>query len=169
MEKRTGIITMQGGPLTLAGNPVKVGDQAPDFTVLDNSLAPVTLKDAAGKKVILSIMPSVDTSVCAQQTRRFNEEAAKLDDVVVYTISVDLPFALGRFCSAEGIDAVKTLSDHKDLSFGSQYGFIIDELRLLARGIVVVDQDGKIAHLEIVPEVTDHPDYDAALAAVASL
>lgn len=169
MSLRTGIITMKGNPLTLSGTPVQVGDVAPDFTVLDNGLSPVTLKESLGKKVIISVVPSVDTSVCAAQTRRFNEEAARLNDVVIYTISADLPFALGRFCAAEGIDAVKTLSDHKDLSFGLNYGFVIDELRILSRGILVISPEGRIVHLEIVPEVTNHPDYDAALAAINNL
>lgn len=166
MIKRENIITMQGGPLTLVGPEIKVGDVAPDFTVLDTNLGPVKLSDAKGKKVIISVAPSIDTSVCAAQTRKFNEEAGKIDNVEIYCISNDLPFALGRFCAAEGIDAVKTLSDHKDLSFGSQYGYVIDELRLLARGIVVVDEGGKVVYVEYVPEVTDHPNYEAALAAV---
>lgn len=166
MIKRKNIVTIEGNPLTLVGPEIKVGDVAPDFTVLNQNLAPVKLSDAKGKKVLISIAPSIDTSVCAAQTRKFNEEVAKLDDVAIYCISVDLPFALGRFCAAEGIDAVQTLSDHKDLNFGEQYGFAIEELRLLARGIVVVDADGKVTHVEYVPEVTDHPDYEAALAAV---
>ena len=166
MIKRENIITMQGGPLTLAGPEIKVGDIAPDFTVLDAGLAPVKLSDAKGKKVIISVAPSIDTSVCAAQTRKFNEEAGKIENLEIYCISNDLPFALGRFCAAEGIDAVKTLSDHKDLSFGLQYGYVIDELRLLARGIVVIDESGKVVHVEYVPEVTDHPNYEAALAAV---
>ena len=165
MIKRANVVKMQGNPITLVGPEIKVGDQAPDFTVLDSGLAPVRLSDAKGKKVIISVAPSIDTSVCAAQTRRFNEEAAKLEGVEIYSISVDLPFALGRFCATEGIEAAKTLSDHKDLSFGFQYGFVIDELRLLTRGIVVVDEEGKVAHVEYVPEATDHLDYEAALAA----
>ena len=162
---RKGIITFAGGPLTLLGDEIKVGAVAPDFTVLDAGLNPVKLSDAKGKTVIISVVPSVDTGVCAAQTRRFNEEAAKLGDTVVYTISLDLPFALGRFCAAEGIDAIKVLSDHNDLSFGLAYGYVIEELRLLARGIVVVGADGVVKHVEVVPEVTNHPDYEAALAA----
>jgi len=158
-------VKMGGNPVTLVGEAIKVGDKAPDFTVLDSSNAPVKLSDVSGKTVLISVVPSVDTSVCAAQTRRFNEEAAKLDNVVVYTISVDLPFALGRFCGAEGIDIVKTLSDHKDLDFGTKYGFVIEEARLLARGIVVVDPDGIVKYVEYVPEVTDHPDYTKALEA----
>jgi thioredoxin-dependent peroxiredoxin len=159
-------VTMGGNPIKLLGEEIKVGASAPDFTVLDSSLNPVKLSDAKGKTVIISVVPSVDTSVCAAQTRRFNEEIASLPDVVVYTISVDLPFALGRFCAAEGIDAVKTLSDHRDLDFGQKYGFIIDGLRLLSRGIVIVDKEGVVTYVEYVDEVTHHPDYDKAIAAV---
>lgn len=166
MSKRTGVVTIEGNPLTLVGPEVKVGDVAPDFTVLNSSLGPVKLSDAKGKKVIISSVPSVDTSVCAAQTRRFNEEVEKLENTEVYTVSMDLPFALGRFCAAEGLESVQALSDHKDSSFGEAYGFLIDELRLLARGIVVVNEDGVVDHVEYVSEVTDHPDYDKALAAV---
>lgn len=160
---RTNQVTMGGNPVTLLGEAVKVGAKAQDFTVLDSGLAPVKLSSQKGKTVIISVVPSVDTSVCAAQTRRFNEEAAKLDNISILTISVDLPFALGRFCAAEGIEVVQTLSDHKDLDFGTKYGFVIEELRLLARGIVVVNPEGVITHVEYVPEVTDHPDYDKAL------
>ena len=169
MIKRENVITMQGGPLTLVGPEIKVGDQAPDFTVLDAGLGPVKLSDAKGKKVIISVAPSIDTSVCAAQTRKFNEQAGQIDGVEIYCISNDLPFALGRFCAAEGIDAVKTLSDHKDLSFSQQYGFLIEELRLLARGIVVVDENGIVSHVEYVPEVANEPDYDAALEVMKTL
>lgn len=156
-------VTMGGNPVTLLGENMTVGAKAPDFTVLDSGLAPVKLSSQKGKTVIISVVPSIDTSVCAAQTRRFNEEAAKLDNIAILTISVDLPFALGRFCAAEGIDAVQTLSDHKDLDFGTKYGFVIEELRLLARGIVVISPDGIVQYVEYVPEVTDHPDYDKAL------
>lgn len=166
MSRRTGVITIEGNGLTLIGNEIKVGDIAPNFTVLDSGLSPIKLSDAKGKKVILSVAPSIDTSVCAAQTRKFNEEVSKIDNVEIYQISVDLPFALGRFCAAEGIENIKVLSDHKELSFGEQYGFVIEELRLLARGIVVVNEEGVVDHVEYVPEVTTHPDYEAALAAV---
>lgn len=158
-------VTMNGNPLNLVGEQIQVGTKAPDFTVLDKELNPVKLSDAKGKTVIISVVPSVDTSVCAFQTRRFNEEAAKLKDTIIYTISVDLPFALGRFCGADGIDAVKTLSDHKDLDFGKKYGFVIEALRLLTRGIVVIDKNGIVKYVEYVPEVTNHPDYEKALTA----
>lgn len=162
---RKNAVTFLGNGVTLLGNEIKVGDVAPDFTALDVELNPVKLSDAKGKTVILSVAPSLDTSICAAQTRRFNEEAAKLDNTVVYAISVDLPFALGRFCSTEGIDNVKTLSDHKELDFGVKYGFAIEELRLLARGIVVVGADGVVKYVQYVPEITTHPNYEAALKA----
>ena len=163
MEKRKNIVTMGGNPVTLLGPEIKVGDKAPDFTVLTNDLTPYTLKDAGDQVKIISIVPSVDTGVCQIQTTRFNKEADKLDNTVILTISVDLPFALKKFCSAQGIDKVITLSDHKDLSFGINYGFAIEELRLLSRGIVVLDKDNVVQYVEYVPEVTDHPNYDKAL------
>lgn len=163
MGKRTGFLTMGGNSLTLRGNQVKVGDKAPDFTVLTNDLSSYTLADAGDKVKIISVVPSVDTSVCQLQTTRFNREAAQLDNTIILTISVDLPFALKKLCSAEGIDQVVTLSDHKDLSFGENYGFVIDELRLLSRGIVVLDKDNKVTYVEYVAEVGEHPNYDRAL------
>lgn len=169
MEKRTGIMTLGGNPVTLLGKEIKVGDKAPNFTVLDNNSKTVTLDDAKGKKLIISVVPSIDTPVCSAQTRRFNEEAAKLEGVEIYTISVDLPFALSRYCAAEGIDKVKTLSDHKDLSFGEGYGFVIEEARLLGRGIVIVDQEGTVRYVEYVKEVSNYPDYYKALDAVNNL
>lgn len=159
-------ITFQGNPVTVVGERVKVGDQAPDFTVLANNLSPVTLANTEGKVRLISVVPSLDTGVCAAQTRRFNEEASKLgEDVAILTISVDLPFAQARWCGAEGIEAVQTLSDHKDLSFGTAYGTVIEELRLLARSVFVVDKDDQVTYVEYVAEVTDHPDYEAALEA----
>lgn len=159
-------ITFQGNPVTVKGEAVKTGDAAPDFTVLSNELKAVTLKDTSGKVRLISVVPSLDTGVCAAQTRRFNEEAAALgEDVAVLTISVDLPFAQARWCGAEGIDAVQTLSDHKDLSFGHAYGIVIEELRLLARAIFVIDKDDQVTYAEYVPEVTDHPNYEQALEA----
>lgn len=169
MKRNEGIITFAGNPLTLIGEMVKPGDKAQDFTVLGNDLTPHTLNEYQGKVRIISAVPSVDTGVCAAQTRRFNEEAAKLGDVVILTISNDLPFALGRFCAAEGIDKVITLSDHKNTDFGLKYGFLIDELRLLARGIVVIDKEGIVKYVEYVKEVTTHPDYDKAIAEASKL
>ena len=164
--ERTGVITFLGGPLTLVGPEIKAGDKAPDFTVLDNGLGAKSLKDFAGKTVVLSVTPSLDTAVCDAQLRRFNQAAAGLgDDVAVLNVSMDLPFANGRFCSVAGIDRALTLSDHRDASFGQAYGVLIKELRLLARAIFVVGKDGVVKHAEIVPEVTHHPDYDKALAA----
>ncbi|MEK5331765.1 MULTISPECIES: thiol peroxidase [unclassified Lysinibacillus] len=163
-------ITFKKGPVTLIGNEVKVGDQAPDFTVLANDLSPVSLTDSEGKIRLFSVVPSLDTGVCDAQTRRFNEEAAILgDNVVIYTVSVDLPFAQKRWCGAAGIDAVQTVSDHRDLSFGEAYGVYIKELRLLARAVFVVDAAGKVTYVEYVPEATDHPNYEAAIAAVKAL
>lgn len=169
MKKNEGIITFGGNPLTLIGEMVKIGDKALDFTVLGNDLKPHHLNDYDGKVRIISVVPSIDTGVCAAQTRRFNVEAAGLGDVVILTISNDLPFALGRFCAAEGIEKVITLSDHKETDFGIKYGFLIDELRLLARGIVIVDKDGIVKYVEYVKEVTNHPDYDTALAEAKKL
>lgn len=159
-------ITFKGGAVTLQGNEVHVGDTAPNFTVLANNLSPVTLEDSKGLVRIISVVPSVDTGVCDAQTRRFNEEAANLgDNVKILTVSVDLPFAQGRWCGAAGIDKVQTVSDHRDLSFGLAYGVVIKELRLLARAVFVIDQNDKVTYVEYVPEVTTHPNYEAAVAA----
>lgn len=167
MEKRTGIITFAGNPLTLVGPEVKVGQAAPDFTVLDNELNAKTLADFAGKVKVISVVPSLDTGVCDAQTRWFNQDVTKLsDDVVVLTISMDLPFAQARWCGAAGVNNVVTLSDHKDASFGQNYGFLIEELRLLARGVVVINKDNKVTYVEYVPEVTNAVNFDAVLAAV---
>jgi len=170
MEKRKGVVTMGGNPVTLLGKEIKVGDKAPDFTVLTNDLTPYTLKDAGDKIKIISVVPSLDTGVCELQTINFNQAASELgDDVLILTISVDLPFAQKRFCGAKGIDRVITLSDHKDLSFGLNYGFVMEELRLLARGIVVLDRDNTVRYVEYVKEITTHPDYDKALEEVKKL
>ena len=163
-------ITFKQNPVTLPGNEVKVGDQAPDFTVLSNSLEPKTLQDFKGKVLLLSVVPSLDTGVCSDQTKRFSEEAASLgEDVEVLTVSCDLPFAQKRWTEINGVDSITTLSDHRDLSFGEAYGLTMQELRLLARSIFVVDKDGKVAYVEYVAEGTDHPDYDKALEAVKEL
>lgn len=163
MKTRTGIVTMGGNPVTLVGREIKVGDIGPDFTALTNDLGPYSLKDAGDKVKIISVVPSLDTEVCEFQTIRFNKVASELGDVVILTISVDLPFAQKRFCGAKGIDKVITLSDHKDLSFGMNYGFVIDELRLLSRGIVILDRDNEVKYVEYVKEVEEHPDYDGAI------
>lgn len=164
--ERKGIVTIKGNPLTLIGDELKVGDKAPDFTVLDSDLKEVRLSDFSGKIKLISVTPSLDTPVCDLQARRFNQEAAKLpEDVVVLNISMDLPFAISRFCTTAGIDKVKAYSDHRDASFGNAYGVLIKELRLLARSIFVIDKNDYIIYLEIVPEVTEHPDYETALEA----
>lgn len=163
-------VTFKSNPVTLLGKEVSVGEQAPDFTVLANDLSPVTLADSKGKIRLISVIPSIDTGVCSTQTRKFNEEAASLgEDVQVLTISCDLPFAQARWCAAEGIDNVQTLSDHRDLSFGEAYGVAIQELRLLSRSIFVIDQNDKVAYVEYVSENTDHPNYEKAIEAVKAL
>lgn len=151
--------------MTLIGDEVKVGDKAPDFTVLANDLSPVTLADTAGKVRLISVVPSIDTGVCDAQTRRFNEEAAQLDNVEVLTISADLPFAQKRWCAAAGLENVKTLSDHRDFSFAQAYGVGMQELRLLARSVFVIDSSDTVTYVEYVGEGTDHPDYAAAIEA----
>ncbi|RSD27728.1 thiol peroxidase [Mesobacillus subterraneus] len=158
-------VTFKGNPVTLLGNEVKVGDQAPDFKVLANDLSEVTLQDTKGQVRLISVVPSLDTGVCDAQTRRFNEEAANLDNVKILTVSVDLPFAQKRWCGAAGIETVQTLSDHRELSFGEAYGVAIKELRLLARAVFVVDSSDKVTYVEYVSEATDHPNYEAAVEA----
>jgi thioredoxin-dependent peroxiredoxin len=170
MEERKGMITMKGNPLTLVGKALKVGDRAPDFGVLDNNLSPVNLGAYKGKVCIISAVPSLDTPVCDLETRRFNQEAANLSpDIVILTISMDLPFAQKRWCGAAGVDKVITLSDYKDASFGAAYGVLIKELRLLARAVFVVDRKGVIQYIEVVKELTQEPNYEAALQAAKKL
>jgi thioredoxin-dependent peroxiredoxin len=166
-QEKPNAVTFKGNPLTLIGPDIKVGDKAPNFQVIAKDLSPVTLDSSKGKVRLISVVPSLDTPVCDQQTRRFNEEAAKLpSSVEVLTVSADLPFAQARFCGAANIDRVKTLSDHRELSFGQAYGVLIKELKLLARSVFVIDAADRVQYLEIVKEVTNHPNYDAALAAV---
>lgn len=166
VQERKGAITFKGNPVTLLGPEVKPGMTAPNFSVLDNDLSPVTLEDSKGKIRIFSVVPSLDTGVCDAQTRRFNEEAAKLgEQVKVITVSVDLPFAQKRWCGAAGIEQVQTVSDHRDLSFGTAYGVAIQELRLLARAVFVVDAADQVVYVEYVSEATEHPDYEAAVEA----
>ncbi len=168
--ERKGIISFKGNPLTLFGNKVSEGDKAPDFVVLDNNLNLTSLNNFDNKIKVISVTPSLDTPVCDLQARRFNAEAAKLsDDIVVLNISMDLPFALSRFCSNAGIDKVKTFSDHRDASFGNAYGVMIKELRLLARSVFIIDKNNIIRYIQIVPEVTSEPDYDKALEALQKL
>lgn len=163
--ERKGAVTFKGNPVTLLGPELKVGDQAPDFKVLANDLSEVTLADSKGFVRIISVVPSLDTGVCDAQTRRFNEKAGGIDGVKVLTVSVDLPFAQKRWCGAAGVENVQTLSDHRDLSFGTAYGVAIKEMRLLARAVFVVDQNDQIVYVEYVPESTNHPDYEAPILA----
>jgi thiol peroxidase len=159
---------MRGNPLTLIGPELRPGDDAPDFNLVDNSLKPVTLKDTGKGVRIISVVPSLDTPVCDAQTKKFNEEAANLPGVDIFTVSMDLPFAQKRWCGAFGVDKVKMLSDHKDSSFGEPYGTLIKELRIESRAIFVLDGSNKIRHAEYVKEVADHPNYEAALSAARS-
>lgn len=168
--ERKDIVKAHGNPVTLIGAEIKVGDKAPDFTVLDGDLKEVRLKDYDGKIKVISVTPSLDTPVCDLQARRFNQEASKLpESVIVLNISMDLPFAISRFCTNAGIDKVKALSDHRDASFGNAYGVLIKELRLLARSIFIIDMNNVIRYIEIVPELTAPPDYDRALKEVSKL
>lgn len=163
-------ITFGGNPVTLSGEQVKAGDKAPEFTALDNSMKPVKLSDFKGKLKLISVFPSIDTSVCSVQNHKFNKAASDFGDKVAFiAISNDLPFALKRFCGAEGINNLVTLSDHRDLEFGTNYGFLIKELRLLARGVVVIDKDNVIRYVEYVPEIASEPNYEAALSALKQL
>ncbi len=169
-QERSGAITFKGNPMTLLGQPVKAGDAAPDFRVVDNGLQPVTLASGAGKIRLITVVPSLDTPVCDSMTRRFNQEAAQLpEQVEIYTISLDLPFAQKRWCGNAGIERVKTLSDYQDRSFVLNYGLLIKELKLAARAVLVIDAKDRISYLQLVPEVTAEPDYAAAMAAVKAL
>jgi thiol peroxidase len=159
---------MRGNPLTLIGPELKPGDAAPNFNVVDSSLKPITLQDTGDHVRIISVVPSLDTPVCDAQTKRFNEEAAKLPDVDILTVSMDLPFAQKRWCGAFGVDKVKMLSDHRDGSFGTAYGTLIKDLRIEIRAIFVLDKNNKIRHVEYVKEVADFPNYEAALSAAKS-
>lgn len=169
MKRNSNLVTFGGNPVTLLGKLVKTGTNAKNFIATGIDMKPVKLSDFSGKIRIISSAPSVDTDVCAQQTRRFNLEAAKLTDVQIISISCDLPFALKRFCAAEGIDNLVVVSDHKETDFGIKYGFLIEEFRLLARGIVVIDQNDEVAYVEVVNEIGEQPDYDLALEHVKKL
>lgn len=170
MKENKNIVTVTGNPLTLLGDQVTVGDFAKDFTATNLEGKDVHLSDFKGKKILLSIYPSIDTKVCAAQEREFNKRVSALsEDIVVLALSKDLPFALSRFCAAEGIDRIYSLSDYKDSEFGKKYGFLIKENMLLARGVVVIDQKGHIVHVEYVGELTHEPNYDAAFVALSKL
>ncbi|MDE3196989.1 MAG: thiol peroxidase [Acidobacteriota bacterium] len=166
--ERAGATTVGGTPLTLIGPELKAGEMAPDFSVIDSSLRPVRLADTAGRTRIFSVLPSLDTPICDAQTKRFNDVAQQLKEIDIYTVSMDLPYAQKRFCNSFALDHVKMLSDHKDASFGTQYGTLIKEMRLLSRAIFVLDPDNRLKHVEYVKEAADHPDYEAALAAAKS-
>lgn len=162
-------VTFKGNAVTLVGPELKVGEKVPDATLTSTAFEPVKCSDLAGQVVLVSVTPSLDTAVCDLQAKRFNEEAAKLDGVAVVNVSLDLPPALKRWCGATGADNIVAVSDYKEREFGTRWGVLIDELKLLARSVFVVGPDGTLAYQEIVPEVTSHPDYDAALAAVRQL
>jgi thiol peroxidase len=170
MSERSGLVTMKGNPVTLVGNPVKVGDRAPEFAVVDNGMKPTGLSAYRGKVVVISVVLSLDTGLCDAQTRRFNQEATELgNDVVVLTISMDLPFAQKRWCGAAGVERVVTLSDYQTASFGEAYGVLISGLRLLTRAVFVVDKGGTVRYVQLVPDTSMEPDYGAVLEAVREL
>lgn len=162
-------ITMGGKPVTLIGSEIKVNDKAPVFTAVNKDMSPFNIEDLRGKIKIISVVPSVDTKICEFQTIRFNEEATKNPNVIVLTISVDLPFAQQRFCVANDIQNAIVVSDHRELDFGMKYGFVIEGIRLLSRGIVIIDENDIVRYVEYVNEVASHPDYDKALDFVASM
>jgi thiol peroxidase len=170
MAERTGLVTMGGKPVTLLGNEVKVGDVAPDFTAVGNDLKLVSLSQFKGKVAVIASVPSLDTPVCDLETRRFNAEASKLgNDVVILTVSMDLPFAQKRWCGAAGVDRVITVSDHRDASFGTAYGVLVKDVRLLARAVFVVDRQGIIRYIQPVKDTGTQPDYAPVLDAVKGL
>ncbi|HUV42221.1 MAG TPA: thiol peroxidase [Sedimentisphaerales bacterium] len=170
LKEREGIVTMKGQPVTLIGQAVKAGQQAPDFEVLSDDLSAVRFSSFRGKICIISSVPSLDTSVCALQTRRFNEQARRLGtDVMTLTISMDLPFAQKRWCQQENVKNLQTFSDHRDAAFGLSFGVLIKELRLLARAVFVTDRDGIIRYVQIVDELSNEPDYESLLDAVREL
>jgi len=162
--KRT--VMLKGKPMTLAGSEIKVGQKAPDFKLLATDSTSVELSQSKGKVRLLSVVHSLDTNVCDLQTQRFEQEAANFKDVIIYAISMDLPFAQARYCGAHNITNLKTLSDHRDASFGLAYGVLIEDLRLLGRAIFIIDRNDIIQYVEYVPEVTQHPDYDKAIEAL---
>lgn len=168
MERK---ISFKGFPVTLVGKELKVGDIAPDFTVLAKDLTPVRLSDFKGKNVVITVFPSIDTGICSLQTIRFNQEITNFskENVQLITISVDLPFALNRFCGDKNIENAITTSDHRELDFGTKYGFAIKELRLLSRGTLIVDKNGIIKYIEYVPEIGTHPNYENALNTLKNL
>jgi len=170
MSKVATAPTMKGNPVTLVGNDLQIGDNAPDFSVTANDLSEFKFSSLKGKKVIISVVPSLDTGICDLQTKRFNQEAGKLgESVKILTISMDLPFAQKRWCGATHSDKVTTLSDHRSASFGEAYGVLIKGLRLLTRSIFIIDEKGKIRYKQVVPEITTEPNYDDALNALKKI
>jgi thiol peroxidase len=172
MKERTGAVTLKGKPLTVIGPALKPGDKATEVTLNDkgfDSMRPL-LASTEGKVRLINVVPSLGTGICDAQTRRFNEEAAAFgDDVMVVTVSVDLPFAQQEWCAAKGVDRVMMLSDHRDMAFGDAYGTHVKELRIEQRSVFVVDPEGVIRYVEYVPGIAQHPDYEAALAAVKAV
>lgn len=170
MKERTGLVALKGAPLTLVGREVKPGDAAPDFRAVDNDMKPAGLSECRGKTCVILSVPSLDTPVCEIETKRFNQEAAALGpDVKILVVSMDLPFAQKRWCAAEGVSNLKTLSDHREASFGTAYGVLIQELRLLARAVFVIDRAGVVRYTEIVKEIGMEPDYEGVLKAIRGL
>jgi len=168
---RSGVITFKGNPMTLAGNEVKSGQAAPDFTIhyFEGGMQTIKPADLKGKPTMLSVVPSLDTGVCAIQTKKFNESLSALGERVnAVTVSMDLPFAMNRFCGAEDIKNMRVGSDYQDRSFGNNWGTLIEELKILTRAVFVLDKDGKVVYAQYVPEVTSEPDYDKALDALKS-
>ena len=169
-KERTGLVTFKGNPLTLLGQEVKVGDRAPNFQVVDKAMQRATLESFKGRVKIITAVPSLDTPVCDTETHRFNEEAGKLPEkAVILTVSMDLPFAQARWCAAAGVEKVQTFSDYRDRSFGLAYGVLVKELKLLARSVFIVDEQDVIRYVELVPEITQQPDYDRVINAVRAL
>lgn len=167
LPQKKGLVFARGNALTLLGQELKVGDKAPEFQVVDNNVSPVKLSDFKGKVVLLSVTPSIDTGICDLQAKRFNKMATEVSgDVVILSISVDLPFALARWCGATGSDKIKTLSDYQDWNFGLQYGMLIKESRLLARSVWIIDKKGVIRYIQIVPELPTEPNYNEAFDAL---
>jgi thioredoxin-dependent peroxiredoxin len=170
MEERSAAVTMHGNPLTLVGRELSVGDPAPDLELLDHDLNPVKISSFQGRVCVISAVPSLDTPVCDMETRRFNEAAGKLgDDIAILTVSMDLPFAQKRWCGAAGVEQVITLSDHRDAAFGTAFGVLIKELRLLGRSIFVLDRNGIIQYIQHVKELSEEPNYDAVIEAVKKI
>lgn len=170
MKERKGVVTFQGNPLVLLGEEPKIGEKAPEFEALDTNLSPVNSRSLAGKTIVICSVPSLDTPVCDMQTRRFNQEASALGpEVEIITISMDLPFAQKRWCAGAGVDRVRTLSDHKEASFGLAYGALIKELRLLTRAVFIVDRGGILRYSQWVREITHEPNYQEVLEAIKNL